>query len=299
LSLLVVGSIAYDDIESPHGKRTRIPGGSATYFCHAARFFTQTRLVGVVGEDYEHFDLLKSLNADLEGVKVAPGKTFHYGCRYEEDMNIRTTLFTHLGVFEEFQPELPTAYRSSNVVFLANIHPDLQNSVLDQVDGPDFVAADSMNLWIDIALDSLKRLLGRINMLIINDEESALLTGERHVPKAARLILDMGPDRVIIKRGEYGSAMFSDEGMFFAPAYPVVNAVDPTGAGDSFAGGVMGYLAGRSQYDESTIRSSIIHGSAIGGFAVEGFGFDRLKHLTIDEIDDRVQEFTQFTSIEI
>jgi sugar/nucleoside kinase (ribokinase family) len=184
-------------------------------------------------------------------------------------------------------------------VFLANIHPDLQNSVLDQVDNPDFVAADSMNLWIDIALDSLKRLLGRINMLIINDEESALLTGERHVPTAARRILDMGPDRVIIKRGEYGAVMFSDEGIFFAPAYPVDKAVDPTGAGDSFAGGIMGYLAGGGQFDESTIRSAIIHGSAIGGFAVEGFGFDRLEDLTIEEINARVLEFRRFTAIEI
>lgn len=301
MSILVVGSIAYDNVETPTEKRERVPGGSATYFCHAASFLSSTRLVGVVGEDFEqeHIDMLKKLNVDLEGLQIKEGKTFAYGCRYEEDMNVRTTLFTDLNVFETFSPELPESYKDSEIVFLANIHPDLQHHVLDQVKNPKLVAADSMNLWIDIALDSLKKLLARIDIFIINDEEARMLTGEKNLTIAAAKILAMGPKRVIIKRGEYGVAMFSEDNIFIAPAYPLDNFNDPTGAGDCFAGGFMSYLEKHRNYDESSLRKAIIYGSALGSFAVEEFGFDRLEKLDLEQVEERFREFKSMTHFDL
>jgi sugar/nucleoside kinase (ribokinase family) len=301
MSILVVGSIAYDDVETPEEKRSGVLGGSATYFCHAASFFSPSKLVGVVGTDFkqEHIDMLKGLNVDLEGMQIKDGKTFAYGCRYEEDMNVRTTLFTDLNVFETFEPTIPESWKDSEIVFLANIHPDLQHHVLDQVTGPKLVAADSMNLWIDIAVESLKRLITRIDLLVINDEEAKMLTGQRHLPKAAADILAMGPKQVVIKRGEYGVTMFSKDSVFMAPAYPVADAVDPTGAGDCFAGGMMGYLAKYGDFSEASMRRAIIHGSSVAGYAVEGFGFDRLLTLTMDEIVERVHGFKELTKFDI
>jgi sugar/nucleoside kinase (ribokinase family) len=214
-------------------------------------------------------------------------------------MNIRTTLFTELGVFADFAPELPPAYRASQYVFLANIHPDLQHRVLDQVTKPKFVAADSMNLWIDIARDSLVRLLPRLDMLVINDEEAAMLTGESHLPRALRALLGMGPRRIIVKRGEYGVIMAGPEGFFIAPAWPVDDVADPTGAGDSFAGGFMGYLAAADSLDDATLRRAIAYGSAVGSFAVEKFSFDRFLSLTRAEIDERVRRFRELSRFEL
>lgn len=301
MSILVVGSIAYDTVETPRERRERIPGGSATFFCHAAHFFGPTRLVGVVGDDFlpEHLDMLRGLDVDLEGLKIAPGKTFAWGGRYEQQMNIRTTLFTELGVFADFAPELPPAYRASEYVFLANIHPDLQHRVLDQVEKPKFVAADSMNLWIDIARDSLVRLLPRLDMLVINDEEAAMLTGEAHLPRALRALLTMGPRRIIVKRGEYGVIMAGPEGFFIAPAWPVDDVADPTGAGDSFAGGFMGSLAAAGSLDDAALRRAIAYGSAVGSFAVEKFSYDRFLTLTRAEIDDRVWRFRELSRFEL
>ncbi|MCG8509918.1 MAG: PfkB family carbohydrate kinase, partial [Rhodospirillales bacterium] len=227
------------------------------------------------------------------------GKTFAWGCRYEDDMNVRTTLFTDLNVFADFNPELPENYKNTEYVFLANIHPDLQHRVLDQVESPKIIAADSMNLWIDTALESLKSLMKRIDILIINDDEARMLTSERHLPKAADTLLGMGPKRLIIKRGEYGVAMFSKEGTFIAPAFPVKNAYDPTGAGDSFAGGFMGYLAKHDSVDESAMRRAVVHGSSVASFAVEEFGFDRLSRLKKEEIYTRVGQFKELTHFDI
>lgn len=278
-----------------------VPGGSATYFCHAASFLSSTKLVGVVGKDFkqEHIDMLKNLNADLEGMQIKEGKTFAYGCRYEDDMNVRTTLFTDLNVFETFSPELPESYKDSEIVFLANIHPDLQHHVLDQVKKPVLVAADSMNLWIDIALDSLKKLLSRIDILIINDEEARMLTEEKNLTIAAAKILAMGPKRLIIKRGEYGVVMFSEDNIFMAPAYPLDNFNDPTGAGDCFAGGFMSYLEKNRKFDEASLRKAIIYGSALGSFAVEEFGFDKLEKLDLEQVEERVYAFKALTEFDL
>ena len=297
MSILVVGSVAYDDVETPVAKRKRLLGGSATYFSFAASHFAPTRLVAVVGEDFDadHIELLRARGVDLEGLEMAKGKTFAYGCRYEDDMNIRTTLFTHLNVFADFHPKLPRNYRDSELVFLANIHPDLQHEVLDQVQGPGLVACDTMNLWIDTAFDSLERLLRRIDVLVINDEELRMITGERHVPRAAKRLLEMGPERLVVKRGEYGVVMFSSGGVFAAPAYPLEEVFDPTGAGDTFAGGFIGALATAGGFGEEAMRRAVVYGSAMASFAVEDFSLDRLMKLTNDELRARVRGFRDLT----
>lgn len=293
MSILVVGSVVYDTVVTSSAKHERILGGSATYFSVAASLFAPTRLVAVVGEDFEeeHIELLRKRGIDLESLEVAEGKTFAWGGRYEEDMNIRTTLFTDLNVFADFHPSLPESHRGSEFVFLANIHPDLQHEVLDQVHEPRLIACDTMNLWIETEFDSLRRLLKRIDVLVINDEEARMMTGERHMPRAARRILEWGPSRLIIKRGEYGVVMFSEEGIFAAPAYPLEEVHDPTGAGDTFAGGFVGALAQGNALDEAAMRRAVIYGSAMAGFAVEDFGLNRLLDLTQGEIKERVQGF--------
>jgi sugar/nucleoside kinase (ribokinase family) len=250
--------------------------------------------VAVVGDDFEaeHVALLRGRGVDLEGLEVVGGgKSFAYGCRYEDDMNVRTTLFTDLNVFADFHPKLPDSYRESEFVFLANIHPDLQHEVLDQTHEPRLVACDTMNLWIDTAFDSLERLLGRVDMLVINDEEARMISGERHLPRAAGKILGMGPKRLVVKRGEYGVVMFSEEGVFAAPAYPLEDVVDPTGAGDTFAGGLIGSLAKAPALDEAAFRCAIVYGSALASFAVEDFSLDRLISLEPEELKQRVRGF--------
>jgi sugar/nucleoside kinase (ribokinase family) len=293
MSILVVGSVAFDDVETPSARRERLLGGSATYFAYAAAHFAPTRLVAVVGSDFgdEQIALLRERGVDLEGLEVAPGKTFAYGCHYEDDMNVRVTHFTDLNVFADFHPKLPPSYRDSELVFLANIHPDLQHEVLDQVSGPRLVACDTMNLWIETAYDSLERLLRRIGVLVINDEEARMLTGEHNLPRAAARLRAMGPDRLVIKRGEYGVVMFSSDGVFAAPAYPLEQVFDPTGAGDTFAGGFIGSLARSGKLDEDAMRRAVIHGSAMASFAVEDFSLDRLVRLTPAELRERVRGF--------
>lgn len=300
MSILVVGSVGYDSIITPSAKHDHLLGGSATYFSVASSLFTETRLVAVVGTDFkrEHVDLLRARAIDLEGLEIVEGATFAWGGRYLDDMNQRTTLFTDLNVFADFQPKLPSSYRQSDYVFLANIHPDLQYSVLEQTDAPVLVACDTMNLWIDTELESLRRLLKRIDMLVINDEEAKLLTGEYHLARAAKVILRMGPRRLIVKRGEYGVVMFSQEGVFAAPGYPLEEVNDPTGAGDAFAGGLMGYLARHGKLDDAAIRRAVIYGSAVGSFAVEDFGLGRLLSLTRAELLERVRGFRSMSSFE-
>ena len=300
MSILVVGSVAYDDVATAAAERKRLLGGSATYFAYTAAHFAPTRLVAVVGRDFEegHVALLRERGVDLEGLEVAEGKSFAYGCRYEDDMNVRVTHFTNLNVFADFHPKLPMSYRDSELVFLANIHPDLQHEVLDQVAGPRLVACDTMNLWIETARESLERLLGRIDVLVINDEEARMLTGERNLPRAGRRLLEMGPTRLVIKRGEYGVVMFSGEGVFTAPAYPLEEVFDPTGAGDTFAGGFMGSLAKSGALDEVAMRRAVIYGSAMASFAVEDFSLDRLVRLTDEELRERVRGFRDLSYFE-
>ena len=300
MSILVVGSVAYDDVATAAAERKRLLGGSATYFAYTAAHFAPTRLVAVVGRDFEevHVALLRERGVDLEGLEVAEGKSFAYGCRYEDDMNVRVTHFTNLNVFADFHPKLPMSYRDSELVFLANIHPDLQHEVLDQVAGPRLVACDTMNLWIETARESLERLLGRIDVLVINDEEARMLTGERNLPRAGRRLLEMGPTRLVIKRGEYGVVMFSGEGVFAAPAYPLEEVFDPTGAGDTFAGGFIGSLAKSGALDEVAMRRAVIYGSAMASFAVEDFSLDRLVRLSDEELRERVRGFRDLSYFE-
>lgn len=298
MSITIVGSVAYDSVETPSEKREHVLGGSATYFCYAASFFSKTRLVGVVGTDFaqKDIDMLKDIHVDMEGLKQEEGKTFAWGARYEENMNVRHTVFTDLNVFENFQPDLPENYKKSEVVFLANIHPGLQHHVLNQVENPKFVAADSMNLWIDIARDELTQLLPRLDVLIINDEEVSMLAQDTHLPEAARKVRDMGVKNLIVKKGGHGAILFGESTTFFAPAYPLATLVDPTGAGDSFAGGFMGYLDKVQDFSDAAMRKGIIYGSVLGSFACEAFGFDRFQKLKAEEIEQRFLEFRNMMS---
>lgn len=293
MSITIVGSIAYDSVETPKEKREHVLGGSATYFCYAASFFSKTRLVGVVGTDFADDDIkmLENINVDLEGLQIKEGKTFAWGAKYEDDMNVRHTVFTDLNVFEDFEPLLPESYRQAEVVFLANIHPSLQHHVLDQVDNPKFVAADSMNLWIDIANKELKELLPRLDVLIINDEEVCMLAQEDYLPIAARKVREMGVKTLIVKKGAHGAVLFGENSTFFAPGFPLERADDPTGAGDSFAGGFMGYLDKVGDFSDGAIRKAMIYGSVLGSYACEEFGFDRFQKLSIDQVEERYKQF--------
>jgi len=295
MAITIVGSIAYDSVETPNEKREKVLGGSATYFCYAASFLSKTRLVGIVGDDFAQDDIamLERIHVDMEGVQSASGKTFAWGARYEENMNVRHTVFTDLNVFENFEPVLPESYKQSEVVFLANIHPALQHHVLDQVESPKFVAADSMNLWIDIAQEELKGLLPRLDVLIINDEEVSMLARESHLPKAAQIVRDMGVKNLIVKKGGHGAILFGDDSVFMAPAFPLKTLEDPTGAGDSFAGGFMGYLDKMQDFSDVAMRKAMIYGSVLGSFACEAFGFDRFEKLTGEEIEERFQTFAR------
>jgi sugar/nucleoside kinase (ribokinase family) len=297
MSLLVVGSVALDSLETPFGKREEILGGSACYFSTCAGFFGPTRVVAVVGEDFPqaHLDFLASRGADLAGLVRKPGRTFRWKGRYEFDLNTAHTLDTQLNVFADFKPELPPAFRDSRYVFLGNIDPDLQQAVLDQVKSPRFVACDTMNFWIDSKRESLLRTLRRVDLLFVNDAEARQLAGEHNVVKAARAILEMGPRAVVVKRGEYGALFFSRDEVFAASAYPLPDVFDPTGAGDSFAGGFMGYVASCGREDEPVLRRAIVLGSVLASFAVEQFSLDRLRSLTTAEIRARYAEARQLS----
>jgi sugar/nucleoside kinase (ribokinase family) len=298
--ILTVGSVAFDSIKTPFGEAPRIVGGAATYFSVAASFFTDVRLVAVVGEDFEdeQMRVFAGRRIDLTGLQRVPGETFRWKGEYSFDLNTRQTIYTHLNVFEQFQPVLPEAYRPTPFVFLANIHPALQHDVLDQVEAPRFVAADTMNFWIEGTPDELKKVLGRVDALVINDEEARQLSGESNLVKAARAIQRMGPKLLIIKRGEHGVLVTREDGFFAAPALPLEDVADPTGAGDTFAGGFMGYLASAGEVTEGVITRAIIAGSAMASFAVEDFGLDRLLRLTDDELRRRFAEFKRLTHFE-
>jgi sugar/nucleoside kinase (ribokinase family) len=301
MSLLVVGSVAIDTLETPHGSAPEIVGGAATYFAAAASFFGPVQMVAVVGEDFPRGDLdwLASRGIDLAGVDVRPGRSMRWTGRYHEDMNVRDTLSFEANVFESFAPKLPPAYQDAPFVFLANIAPSLQTRVLDQVRKPRFVGADTMNLWIDTTRGELEALLKRVPLLIINDEEGRMLSGERNVVRAARRILAMGPKGVMIKRGEYGVIYFSGDMVFAVPAHPLEEVFDPTGAGDSFAGGVMGYLAATGDLSPAGIRRSIVYGSVMASFTVEAFGLARLRELTREDVDRRYRQFVSLTSFDV
>jgi len=295
MSLLVVGSVALDSLETPFGRRDEILGGSACYFSTCASYFGPVRVVAVVGEDFpqEHVDFLASRGADLAGLVRKPGRTFRWKGKYEFDLNTAHTLDTQLNVFADFQPELPEAYRDSEYVFLGNIDPDLQRAVLDQVRGPRFVACDTMNFWISSKRESLLKTLRRVDLLFVNDAEARQLSGEHNIVKAARRILTFGPRAVVVKRGEYGALYFSGSEVFAASAYPLADVFDPTGAGDSFAGGFMGYVAKSRSEAPAVMRRAIVLGSVLASYAVEQFSLDRLRSLGADEIRARYAEARQ------
>lgn len=298
-NILVVGSLAYDSIETPRGKVEKTLGGSANYFSVAASLFAPVRVVGVVGEDYADSDLaiLKERNVDTTGMIRAKGKTFHWEGSYEGDMNEAKTLKTELNVFEHFNPELPESYKSSDYVFLANIHPQLQTQVLNQVRSPLFVGSDTMNLWINMCRADLANVLSRVHTLLINEGEAKLLTGTPNAIAAAASILQMGPKYVVIKRGEYGFLMFGPEGYFMLPAVPISDVVDPTGAGDTFAGGFYGYLAGLSgsQFTTQDLKWACIYGSVMASFTVQGFGLSSLTKVTKQDVETRLGLFERAT----
>lgn len=300
MSILVVGSVAYDTVETPFGKAERVLGGSASFFSVAASFFTPVRLVAVVGEDFGEAQLaaFRGRPIDLDGLERTAGKTFHWQGKYSYDLNHRDTICTDLNVFEFFKPRLPQSYRDVEHVFLGNIDPELQLDVLEQVERPRLVACDTMNFWIGGKPEALRRTLARVDVLLVNDAEARELSGEWNVVKAARAIRALGPRTLVIKKGEHGVLMFSDAGSFAAPAYPLEDVFDPTGAGDTFAGGFLGYLASSADGGEATLRRAVIMGSALASFCVEAFSLDRLLRLTRPEIDERFRLFKKLTHFE-
>jgi sugar/nucleoside kinase (ribokinase family) len=301
MSLLVVGSVALDSVETPFGRRDDALGGSATFFSTAASFFGPVSLIGAVGDDFpeEHVRFLEGRGVDLSGLQRVPGKTFRWKGRYAFDLNEAQTLDTQLNVFGQFRPELPAHLRRPDLLFLGNIHPDLQGLVLDQVAArPKLVALDTMNFWISGTREALLRTLARVDMLFINDAEVRQLSGEHNVVKAARAVLGMGPKRVVVKRGEYGAVLFDGDRVFAAPAYPLEDVFDPTGAGDSFAGGFMGFLARHGNGSVEALRQACIAGSTLASFAVEQFSLERFRDLTAREIDERFAAFGALTRFE-
>jgi sugar/nucleoside kinase (ribokinase family) len=298
----VVGSVAYDALESPYGKVDRTLGGAATYFAVAARFFTPVSLVAIVGEDFSEKDeaVFRSRSIDIEGLERATGKCFFWAGRYSENLNDRVTLATELNVFAEFKPRLPEKYRSSKYVFLANIAPDLQRDVLHQVQGkPKLAAMDTMNYWIERTNAELRETLKHVDILMINDSETRQLSSEHNLLRAARSIFKMGPSTLVVKRGEYGAMLVDKHGVFCVPAFPLEEPHDPTGAGDSFAGGFMGYLAGSGGSNDAALRRAMVYGSVMGSFAVERFGLERLLHLKKSEIHARARHFSKLTQFKL
>jgi sugar/nucleoside kinase (ribokinase family) len=303
MSIVVVGSVAYDGVETPHGKVERMLGGSCTYIALSASYFSPVKIVAVVGDDFaqEDTDLLASRGVDLAGLERAPGKTFFWKGVYSADMNDRETLITDLNVFEHFDPKLPDSYKDADYLFLGNIQPTLQRTVRSQMKQPRITGGDTMNLWINIAREELLATLRGWDFLLINDGEARLLSGESNLRKAARVIQEMGPNTVVIKRGEYGAMLFRGDDYFIVPGYLLDEVFDPTGAGDCFAGGFNGYLAqqgidlGQGHIDRRELSRAVIYGSVMGSFCCERFGVDRFRTLTRAEIDARFQEFKKFT----
>jgi sugar/nucleoside kinase (ribokinase family) len=302
MSLLVVGSVAFDGIETPLGKVDRTLGGAASYFALAASHFTPVRVVGIVGEDFSHKDraVFHGRRIDLAGLEQAPGKSFYWAGRYSANMNERTTLVTELNVFASFNPTLPSSYLNSDSIFLGNIDPKLQLSVLKQVKRKlKVVALDTMNYWIERMPNELRETLKHTQILMINDEETRQLTGEHNLLRAAKKVFKMGPRTLVIKRGEHGAMMIHDKFMFSVPAFPLEEVYDPTGAGDSFAGGFMGYLASVGNVNERTLRCAMVYGSVLGSYAVERFGVERLTKVKRKEINARARKFLHLTSFKL
>jgi sugar/nucleoside kinase (ribokinase family) len=298
--ILTVGSVAFDSVKTPIAEVSRVVAGAATYFSVAASFFTDVRLVGVVGDDFvdEHLAVFAGRRIDLAGLQRVPGETFRWRGEYNFDLNTRETIYTHLNVFEDFRPQIPDSFRNSPFVFLANIHPSLQLDVLNQVEAPEFVALDTMNYWIEGTPHELRRVLERVHVLVINDAEARELSGEANLVKAARVIQAMGPQRVVIKRGEHGVLMTRNDGFFAVPGLPLEDVCDPTGAGDTFAGGFVGYLAAAPVITDEVVTQAVIAGSTMASFAVEDFGLDRLTTLTESQVKQRFTEFKRLTHFE-
>jgi sugar/nucleoside kinase (ribokinase family) len=299
-SLLIVGSVGLDTVQTIAGKHDDILGGAASYSSVAASFLAPPRMVGVVGTDFpeEHTSFMKARHVDLAGLEVAPGKTFRWSGRYADDFSARTTLDTQLNVFSTFKPKLPAAWKDSEFVFLANIDPELQIDVLSQVTKPRFVACDTMNFWIEGKREALGRLLQKVDMLLLNDEEARQLSGLSNLPAAARAIRKMGPSAVVIKRGDAGALLFHEGGVFAAPAFPIETVVDPTGAGDSFAGGFMGWLARMGGTSPADIRTALILGSVLASYCVEDFSLNRFKSLDLSAIRERFSAFADLVHFE-
>jgi sugar/nucleoside kinase (ribokinase family) len=299
---LVVGSVAFDTVETRAGKRNEVLGGAASYVSVASSFLTPApvRLVGVVGTDFPeaHTKFLESHRVDLAGLERVEGRTFRWAGVYANDFSTRTTLDTQLNVFQDFRPKLPPAWKDSEYVFLANIDPALQLNVLEQTAKPKFVACDTMNFWIEGKRADLLRLLPRVDMLMLNDEEARLLSGEANLPAAARAIRALGPKSVVIKRGDAGALLFHEGGVFAAPAFPIENVVDPTGAGDSFAGGFMGWMVREGNVTPATIRTAMILGSVLASFSVEDFSLDRFRKLDLTQIRERFLAFADLVHFE-
>ncbi|MBX3133208.1 MAG: bifunctional hydroxymethylpyrimidine kinase/phosphomethylpyrimidine kinase [Gemmatimonadaceae bacterium] len=300
MSVLVVGSVALDSVETPFGKADEVLGGSANYFAASASHQTPVQLVGVVGSDYpmEKLEPLKARGIDFAGLETAEGESFRWRGRYRHDLNSAETLETRLGVFSHFRPKIPTQFRSAEYVFLANIDPRLQLEVLGQVEKPRLVACDTMNFWIESRRADLLDLLGKVDLITLNDAEARQLTEQANLVQAARWILARGPKTVLIKKGEHGAFMFTASSVFFAPAYPLESVFDPTGAGDSFAGGFMGWLARTGDLSEANMRRAVVVGSAMGSFVVEGFSLQRLLEVSADDIERRVGEFHQLVTFD-
>jgi sugar/nucleoside kinase (ribokinase family) len=304
MSLLTVGTVAFDTIETPHGKAEMVVGGSCTYVSMAAAYFTNNiNLCAVIGDDFpkKELDYLKSKGINLEGLEIKKGeKSFFWHGRYHKDMNGRDTLVTDLNVLANFNPILPASYTISDFVMLGNLTPDVQMSIIKQMTKrPKLIALDTMNFWMDVALKSLLKVLKKVQVLIINDEEARQLSGEHSLRKAATKILTMGPKYLIIKKGEHGAMLFHKNEVFYVPALPLEEVFDPTGAGDTFAGGFMGYIASTGKPTFENMKKAIIHGSALASFCVERFGIEGLKSLTADEIKGRVNQFTKMVKVKI
>ncbi|MCB0276108.1 MAG: sugar kinase [Calditrichaeota bacterium] len=297
MSILVVGSTALDSVETAYGKVEDALGGSAFFFGAAASHFTPVNLVGVVGEDFDlgQLDFLKAQGCDLAGIAVEKGRTFRWGGKYHKDVNKRDTLFTELNVFENFNPQIPESYRDAKYVFLANITPALQLQVLEQVHQPDLIVLDTMNLWINIAREDLMEVIRKVDIMILNDEELGDLTGEVSLFGGAQKLLSEGLKAIVVKKGQHGAVLITPSGMFLASAYPVEKVVDPTGAGDSFAGGFVGYLAANGGVSPENLRQAVIQGTVVASFSVEDFSLNRLKGLTKGDLEKRTAHFRELT----
>ena len=300
MSILVVGSAALDTVETPFGTVEDALGGSAIYFSAAASYFAPVNLVAVVGDDFpqEKIEFLKKKNVDFSGLEVAHGKTFRWGGKYGFDLNDRDTLFTQLNVFEKFEPKIPDSYKNSEYVFLANIGPDLQMDVLKQIQSPKLVALDTMNYWIGGDLPALRETLKHVDVLIVNDSEVRQLAYEANLVKASKIVQEMGPKTLIIKKGEHGALLITQDSFFWAPAYPLECIYDPTGAGDTFAGGFMGYMAKSDDISIDNLKRAVVFGSTMASFCVEKFSLERLENLTEEEIRKRFHEFWQMTNFD-